>query len=173
MPYHPKICFEDIHIQNIRSDDSKKNIKKIWLADYKYNTIVKSYKEAKEQSFYNNLYDAARARQISDWLIGINSTRTLTVSSGMNTTLTLGRVQTAVLSLIVERYKNHINFVPQDTYTPEILFYNLPFPLSYNTTFFESKEADTIIDLVKKTPTFNLKLEEEIKVQLKKIGYEF
>lgn len=120
-----------------------KTIKRIWLTDYQYETVVNCYKNAKLQVEYDNLYDAARARQIADWLIGINATRTLTVASKTNTTLTLGRVQTAILRLIVDRYNKYINFISEDTFTPFIIINN--FDLTLNKSFLVLEDAKNII----------------------------
>jgi len=73
-----------------------KLIKRIWINDYEYETIVNSFVNSKEQDCaeYYNLYLSAKARSQSDWLIGINATRMLTLETKSNFPLSLGRVQT-------------------------------------------------------------------------------
>lgn len=128
---------------------SQKDIKRLWVTDYQYQTIINAFQNAKDQSHYDTLYLAAKARSESDWLIGINSTRMLTAASKTNATLSLGRVQTAVLRLIVDRYLKHKNFVVEDLFTPYIFINDLSLELVYNDNYKVKKDAQNIIDLTK------------------------
>lgn len=123
-----------------------KTIKRIWVTDYQYETIVKAYENAKNHDEYYNLYLSAKARSESDWLIGINATRTLTVASKTNTTLTLGRVQTAVLRLIVDRYLKNKNFVVEKLYIPFINIDAQNLELVYNFNFLNKEDALLVLN---------------------------
>lgn len=72
------------------------------------NSGMKSLKPATE---YDRLWEAGRARQIADWLVGMNGSRAATIR--MKDLFSIGRVQTAVLALLVERRKERDNFKPQ------------------------------------------------------------
>lgn len=156
------------YILNYTNLDLKnKVIKRIWANDSQYKTIIEAFENAKDQSDYNNLYLAAKARSESDWLIGINSTRMLTAASNTNTTLSLGRVQTAVLRLIVDRYNKNKNFIVENLYTPYVFINELSLELVYNQNFKNKEEAQQIINKTKeKSKIINQIKEIEIKQPL-------
>lgn len=137
----------------------KKNVqlKRLWCNNYEYKTVIDAYNNAKNLADYNNLYACAKARSESDWLIGINATRMLTLSTNKGKTLSLGRVQTAVLRLIVDRYLANKNFVSQNTYLPYITIKGLS--LAYNKVFLEKEKAEL---LLKNLPT-SMYLSKEVK----------
>jgi DNA topoisomerase III len=76
--------------------------------------IDKAIAEKKPQSYYSNLVAAAKCRSQSDWIVGLNGTRAFTVGyGGGSTLLSIGRIQTVVLSMIVERCRKIKYFVPE------------------------------------------------------------
>jgi DNA topoisomerase III len=126
-----------------------KTIKRLWVTDYQYQTIVNAFEKAKDQFEYDTLYHAAKARSQSDWLIGINSTRMLTAASKANATLSLGRVQTAVLRLIVDRYIKNKNFVVEDLFTPCVFIDELALELVFNENYRVKSDAEKVKDQTK------------------------
>lgn len=132
-------------ISKIGTNSLKKDIKfkRLWCNNYEYSTVIDAYDNAKDLTEYNNLYACAKARSESDWLIGINATRMLTLSTNKGKTLSLGRVQTAVLRLIVDRYLANKKFIVQPTYLPYIEMQGLI--LAFNKTFLEKQEAETLL----------------------------
>lgn len=76
--------------------------------------IIESFKKLKNHEEVDNLADAAKARSRSDWLIGINATRAFTRRFG--TLLSIGRVQTPTLGILVDREKRILEFDPQTYY---------------------------------------------------------
>ncbi len=70
---------------------------------------LSSLKPAKE---YDRLYNAAIARRNADWLVGMNLSRAVTCALGNSATFSVGRVQTAVLAMLVDRKRQRVNFVP-------------------------------------------------------------
>lgn len=135
-------------IDKIGKNALKNNVsfKRLWCNAYEYKTVIEAYENAKPLSDYDNLYDCAKARSHSDWLIGINSTRMLTVSTKSKNPLSLGRVQTAVLRIIVDRFLENQNFVSQKTFTPIITLADSGLQLKLNEYFLDEQEAQKILN---------------------------
>jgi len=91
-----------------------KNVKRLWISSMTDEAIAEGFNNLKDNKEYFPLYQSARARSEADWLVGINATRLFTVK--YNRMLTIGRVQTPTLSLIVARQKEIDNFVSQPFY---------------------------------------------------------
>ncbi|HBV68112.1 MAG TPA: DNA topoisomerase III [Clostridiales bacterium] len=91
-----------------------KPVKRLWISSMTDEAIEEGFKKLKDNKEYFSLYQSARARSEADWLVGINATRLFTVK--YNRMLTIGRVQTPTLSLIVQRQKEIDNFVSQPFY---------------------------------------------------------
>ncbi len=91
-------------------------IKRLWISSLTEEAIRKGFQDLKESKNYDRLYEAGSARAIGDWLLGINATRLFSTKFGKGTTvLSIGRVQTPTLALIVQRQKE-INIFQQDEY---------------------------------------------------------
>jgi DNA topoisomerase III len=78
-------------------------VKRLWISDLTAETIRKGFDQLKDNTEYDNLTRAARARSEADWLIGMNGSRAFTTKH--NELLSVGRVQTPVLALIYDRQK--------------------------------------------------------------------
>ncbi|WP_256758746.1 type IA DNA topoisomerase [Cohnella sp. WQ 127256] len=78
-------------------------VKRLWISDLTAETIRKGFDQLKDNTEYDNLTQAARARSEADWLIGMNGSRAFTTKH--NELLSVGRVQTPVLALIYDRQK--------------------------------------------------------------------
>lgn len=84
----------------------KKPMKRLWISSLTETAIKEGFKNLKPAENYQNLYLAGNARAIGDWLLGINATRLFTKKFGGNKSmLSVGRVQTPTLAMIVERQK--------------------------------------------------------------------
>ena len=82
----------------------------------------------KDQSDFQSLYEAGLTRAIGDWLLGMNATRLYTLKYGQNRqVLSIGRVQTPTLALIVNRQKEIENFQPQQYWTLSTIYRNTTF----------------------------------------------
>lgn len=92
----------------------KKPVKRLWISSMTDEAIEEGFKNLKDNKEYFSLYQSAKSRSEADWLVGINATRLFTVK--YNQMLTIGRVQTPTLSLIVQRQKEIDNFVSQPFY---------------------------------------------------------
>lgn len=83
-----------------------KPIKRLWISSLTEEAIKEGFEKLKDASQYDNLYAAGSARAIGDWLLGINATRAFTTKFGKGkATLSIGRVQTPTLAMIVQRQK--------------------------------------------------------------------
>lgn len=95
----------------------KKPVKRLWISSLTDDAIKQGLRDMKSSEAYNNLYMSAKARQEADWIIGLNATRLFSVN--YNTKLTIGRVQTPTLAIIVKRHEEIVNFVSQEYYEVE------------------------------------------------------
>ena len=98
----------------------KKPIERLWVSSLEDDAIKKGFGNLKSGMEYNNLYQSALCRERADWLVGINATRHFTVKNGNNGVISIGRVQTPTLALIVERDSEIKNFKKGYYYTVEI-----------------------------------------------------
>lgn len=89
-------------------------VKRLWISSLTEEAIRKGFRELKPQGCYDNLYHAGMARAAGDWLLGMNATRLYTLCyGGKDTLLSIGRVQTPTLALIVNREKEIKAFRPE------------------------------------------------------------
>ena len=89
-------------------------VKRLWISSMTDEAIREGFQNLKDQSEYQLLYMAGLSRAIGDWLLGINATRLYTIKYGQNRqVLSIGRVQTPTLTLIVNRQKEIDNFKPE------------------------------------------------------------
>ncbi|MCF7817613.1 MAG: DNA topoisomerase 3 [Kiritimatiellales bacterium] len=96
-----------------------KPIRRLWLSSLTPEAIQEAFKNLKDGHDYDPLYQAARCRSESDWIVGLNATRYYTVrhgrtgGSGDRVLWSIGRVQTPVLAMIVQRDDEILQFRPQ------------------------------------------------------------
>jgi len=101
-------------------------VKRLWISSLTEESIKNGFKNLQDSKVYDNLYAAGNARAIGDWVLGINATRLFTLKFGSKKKytenklkkdtppLSIGRVQTPTLAMIVERQKEIDAFKPQD-----------------------------------------------------------
>jgi len=89
-------------------------VKRLWISSMTDEAIREGFANLKDQADYQPLYLAGLSRAIGDWLLGMNATRLYTLKYGQNRqVLSIGRVQTPTLALIVNRQKEIENFKPE------------------------------------------------------------
>ena len=89
-------------------------VKRLWVSSLTEEAIREGFANLKDQSEYQPLYEAGLSRAIGDWLLGMNATRLYTLKYAKNKqVLSIGRVQTPTLALVVKRQLEIQNFVPQ------------------------------------------------------------
>lgn len=89
-------------------------VKRLWISSMTDEAIAEGFQQLKDQDEYQSLYLAGVSRAIGDWLLGMNATRLYTLKYGQNhQVLSIGRVQTPTLALIVNRQKEIEQFKPE------------------------------------------------------------
>lgn len=93
-------------------------VKRLWVNSLTEEAIRDGFQQLKDQSEYQHLYEAGMMRAIGDWLLGMNATRAYTIRYARGTgkdrqVLSVGRVQTPTLALVVKRQAEIENFVPR------------------------------------------------------------
>ncbi|MBP3776681.1 MAG: DNA topoisomerase 3 [Prevotella sp.] len=89
-------------------------VSRLWISSMTDEAISEGFTQLKDQADYQPLYMAGLSRAIGDWLLGMNATRLYTLKYGQNRqVLSIGRVQTPTLALIVNRQKEIENFKPE------------------------------------------------------------
>lgn len=102
----------------LQKSNTNKPLKRLWISSSTDKAIKDGFKNLKEASKYENLYNSAIARAEADWIVGINATRALTTK--YNAQLSCGRVQTPTLAMIHKREEEIRNFTPREYYTLEV-----------------------------------------------------
>ena len=109
---------ELIQLWVYQKEGCKVPVKRLWISSLTEDAIREGFANLKDQSHYQRLYEAGMMRAIGDWLLGMNATRvyTLRYAKGVGKdrqVLSIGRVQTPTLALIVKRQHEIENFVPR------------------------------------------------------------
>ncbi len=94
-----------------------KPVKRLWISSLTDESISEGFHQLQDSASFDNLYYAGLSRAIGDWILGMNATRLYTLkyrNSYSSNVLSIGRVQTPTLALIVARQREIENFVPED-----------------------------------------------------------
>lgn len=103
-------------------------VKRLWVSSLTEEAIREGFATLKDQCEYQPLYEAGLSRAIGDWLLGMNATRLYTLKYGKNRqVLSIGRVQTPTLALIVKRQHEIDNFVPQQYWVLKTIYRDTTF----------------------------------------------
>lgn len=103
-------------------------VKRLWISSLTEDAIREGFANLKDQKEYDSLYLAGLSRAIGDWLLGMNATRLYTIKYGQNKqVLSVGRVQTPTLALIVNRQREIENFTPQQSWVLSTMYRNTKF----------------------------------------------
>ena len=98
-------------------------VKRLWISSLTEEAIREGFAHLKDQQEFQPLYEAGLSRAIGDWTLGMNATRLYTLKYGQNKqVLSIGRVQTPTLALIVNRQKKIENFVPKQYWELKTLY---------------------------------------------------
>lgn len=125
-----------------------KPVKRLWISSLTEEAIKEGFANLYPENKYQHLYEAGSARAIGDWLLGINASRlyTLKYGTGKNV-LSIGRVQTPTLAMIVQRHLDIINFVPQDFWEVKTKYREVVFSYEKG-RFFEPEKAEEMMKLI-------------------------
>ena len=104
-------------------------VKRLWVNSLTEEAIKEGFQTLKDQSAYQGLYEAGLMRAIGDWLLGMNATRLYTqkFAAGKRQVLSVGRVQTPTLALVVARQREIDNFVPRQSWVLSTLYRDTKF----------------------------------------------
>ena len=103
-------------------------VKRLWISSLTEEAIRDGFNHLKDQSEFKPLYEAGLSRAIGDWLLGMNATRLYTLKYGQNRqVLSIGRVQTPTLALIVNRQHEIEHFVPQQYWSLSTIYRDTTF----------------------------------------------
>lgn len=103
-------------------------VKRLWISSLTDESIREGFRHLKPESDYKSLYEAGLSRAIGDWLLGMNATRLYTLKyGGSGAVLSIGRVQTPTLALIVERHRQITDFRPEDFWELKTVYRNVSF----------------------------------------------
>lgn len=123
-------------------------VKRLWISSMTDEAIREGFNSLKDQSEYQPLYVAGLSRAIGDWLLGMNATRLYTLKYGQNRqVLSIGRVQTPTLALIVNRQKEIDSFVPEPYWVLSTIYRDTLFTATKGkfTTKEEGEQAFAVI----------------------------
>ena len=124
-------------------------VERLWISSLTEEAIRDGFKELKDQSVYQSLYEAGLCRAIGDWVLGMNATRLYTLKYGQNRqVLSIGRVQTPTLALIVKRQHEIDNFVPEPYWVLTTKYRNVIFA-STKGKFTSKEECFAFLEKVK------------------------
>ena len=126
-------------------------VKRLWINSLTEEAIREGFRTLKDQKEYQSLYEAGLMRAIGDWLLGMNATRLYTqrYAYGQRQVLSVGRVQTPTLALIVNRQKEIENFVPRQSWVLSTIYRNTKFNAIQHDEEAEAEEASEIAEAAK------------------------
>ncbi len=124
---------------------AKCSVKRLWISSLTEEAIREGFKNLKDQQDYQPLYEAGLSRAIGDWLLGMNATRLYTLKYGQNRqVLSIGRVQTPTLALIVNRQHEIEHFEPKQYWVLSTLYRDTTF-----TAILKKSEEDLMAEIEK------------------------
>ncbi len=127
-------------------------VKRLWISSLTDEAIRQGFQNLKPESDYRNLYEAGLSRAIGDWLLGMNATRLYTLKYGSTgSVLSIGRVQTPTLALIVDRHRQIVNFTPEDYWELRTLYRDVMFSAKTG-KFTKEADAQAILDDISGKP---------------------
>ena len=122
----------------------KGEVQRLWISSLTTEAIKEGFDNLKPSANYDNLFYAGFSRAIGDWLLGMNATRLYTVKhGGYKQVLSIGRVQTPTLAMVVDRFKEIENFKPQPYWELQTLYRETLF--SYEEGRFLKKEDGELL----------------------------
>ena len=122
---------------------------RLWISSLTEEAIREGFQHLKEQSDFTKLYEAGLSRAIGDWLLGMNATRLYTLRYGQNRqVLSIGRVQTPTLALIVKRQAEIDNFKPEPYWELKTVYRNTTFSVTKG-KFTKKEEGEAFLEIVR------------------------
>lgn len=127
-------------------------VKRLWISSLTDESIREGFTHLQPESDFNNLYHAGLSRAIGDWILGMNATRLYSLKySSPGNVLSIGRVQTPTLALIVQRHFEIENFKPEDYWELKTLYRGAVFNATAG-RFKSPEEAQSTLDEISTLP---------------------
>ncbi len=127
---------------------------RLWISSLTEESIREGFKNLQEQSKFQNLYEAGLCRAIGDWLLGMNATRLYTMkyqTANSRQILSIGRVQTPTLALVVNRQREIEGFKPEQYWELRTLYRNVRFSAAKG-KFTSQEEGLRILNEIREKP---------------------
>ncbi|TNJ45815.1 DNA topoisomerase 3 [Tamlana fucoidanivorans] len=129
----------------------KGEVLRLWISSLTTEAIKEGFENLKPATNYDNLYYAGFSRAIGDWLLGMNATRLYTLKhGGYKQVLSVGRVQTPTLAMVVNRFKEIENFKPQPYWELQTLYRDVLFSYEEG-RFFKKEDGEALATKVKES----------------------
>lgn len=127
-------------------------VKRLWISSLTDESIREGFSNLQPESNFDNLYHAGLSRAIGDWILGMNATRLYSLKySSPGNVLSIGRVQTPTLALIVQRHFEIENFKPEDYWELKTLYRGVIFNATSG-KFNSPEDAEITLDAIKTHP---------------------
>lgn len=127
-------------------------VKRLWISSLTDEAIKEGFSKLRPEADFNNLYYAGLSRAVGDWILGMNATRLYTLKySQPGNVLSIGRVQTPTLALIVGRQKEITDFKPEDFWEIKTLYRGATFNATAG-RFKSEEEAKKAMDQISGVP---------------------
>ena len=136
-------------------------VKRLWISSMTDEAIREGFAQLKDQQDYQPLYMAGLSRAVGDWLLGMNCTRLYTLKYGQNRqVLSIGRVQTPTLALIVNRQKEINNFKPEPFWVLATVYRDTTFTATKG-KFTKKEEGEAAFQTIEGKPFTITKVEKK------------
>lgn len=127
-------------------------VKRLWISSLTEEAIREGFHRLKDASAYQRLYEAGLARAIGDWLLGMNATRLYSLRfGGPGRVLSIGRVQTPTLALIVRRQREIEAFQPEPFWELKTVYRDVTFTASHG-RFAKKEEGEALLRAIEGQP---------------------
>lgn len=146
------------YVYNLAS--CKKPVKRLWTSSLEEKALLKALEDLKPINLYDNLFKAGFARAKADWIVGFNASRLFSIKYPNKGGLSIGRVQTPTLNMIVKRDEDIRNFVKTPFYIVEIDCGEFK---AYSEKFEEKSQAEIISTLCNEKTATVIEVKNEIK----------
>lgn len=139
----------------------KGNVQRLWISSLTPEAIREGFRNLKDATYFDNLYYAGFSRAIGDWLLGMNATRLYTLKyGGYKQVLSVGRVQTPTLAMLVARHKEIENFVPQPYWELQTIYREVVFNCTKG-RFLKKEAGETLLNHVEGKPFMIISFEKK------------
>ena len=129
-------------------------VKRLWISSLTEDAIREGFRALKDEKEYQRLYEAGLSRAIGDWILGMNATRLYTLRYGQNKqVLSIGRVQTPTLALIVKRQKEIAGFKPEAYWELKTVYRDTTFAATQG-KFAQKEEGEALLQKITDKPFF-------------------